>query len=268
VEIRSAKVGGLEIAYRETGAGDPVVLLNGTGESGGTWLMQTNELEERFRCIAVDQRDTGHASYVEEPYAPIAMAEDAAGLIEALELVPPHVIGYSLGGAAAQELALARPDLVRSLVLLSCWPGSDDWMKAQFRSWIALRERYWDDEEAFLDTLLVWVFSPKTYDTPGLIDGYKTMAAAREPAQRQDGFVRQCLADIAHDATDRLPLLRVPTLVIVGEEDICTPPRYARRLVELIPGARLVTIRDGAHGALWERPDVVNEAIVGFLATA
>jgi pimeloyl-ACP methyl ester carboxylesterase len=266
VDVRSVKVGMLEIAYRETGAGDPVVLLNGTGESGGTWLAQTGALEERYRCIAVDQRDTGYSSYVEIPYTPADMASDAAGLIDELGLGASHVIGYSLGGAAAQELALARPDLVRSLVLLSTWARSDDWFKAEMRSWIALRERHWNDEEAFLDALLVWVFSPATYATPGLIDGYKTMAAAREPTQRQDGFVRQCLADIAHDAEGRLPSLDVPTLVIVGEDDICTTPRYARRLAELIPKARLVTIPGVAHGALWERPDVVNDAILGFFA--
>lgn len=265
--MKSVKVNGLEIAYRETGSGDPVVLLNGTGESGGTWLAQTNDLEDRWRCIAVDQRDTGYSSYVEQPYTPREMAEDAAGLIEALGLGAAHVVGYSLGGAAAMELALVRPDLVRSLVLLSTWPGSDEWCKAEFRSWIAIRERYWDDEEKFLDALLVWVFGPKTYTTPGLIDGYKTMAAAREPTQRQEGFVRQCLADIAHDAEDRIHAISAPTLVIVGEDDICTPPRYARRLAELIPGARLVTIPDAAHGALWERPSEVNAAITEFLAT-
>lgn len=265
MEVQSVKVGPLEIAYRETGAGDPVVLLNGTGEGGGTWLAQTSTLEERWRCIVVDQRDTGHSSYVEDPYTPADMAADAAGLIEELGLGAVHVIGYSLGGAAAQELALARPDLVRSLVLLSTWARTDPWFEAQMRSWIMIRERHWDDEEAFLDGILVWVFSPKTYATPGLIDGYKTMAAAREPTQRQDGFVRQVLADIAHDAEDRLPSLRVPTLVIVGEDDICTPPRYARRLVELIGGAGLVTIPEAAHGALWERPDVVNDAIESFL---
>lgn len=260
------RVGTLMLGYEETGSGDPVLLVNGTGESGQTWLAQATALAERHRVIALDNRDTGYSSYVDEPYTPREMAADLAGVIEGLGLGATHVVGYSLGGAAAQELAIARPDLVRSLVLLSTWARSDAWFKAQMRGWRALRVHYQTDEEAFLDALLPWIFSPASYATRGLIEGYVTLGQMREPPQRPDGFLRQLEADIAHDAEDRLGAVRAPALVIVGEDDICTPLRYARRLVELIPGAELITIPSAAHGALWERPEVVNQAMLGFLA--
>jgi pimeloyl-ACP methyl ester carboxylesterase len=259
------RVGSLDLGYEETGSGDPVLLVNGTGESGQTWLAQVAALAVRYRCVAIDNRDTGQSSYVNEPYTPREMAEDLAGLIDGLGLGPTHVVGYSLGGAAAQELAIGRPELVRSLVLLSTWARSDEWFKAEMRNWAALRTLYWDDEAAFLDALLPWIFSPASYATPGLIEGYVTLGQMREPLQRPEGFMRQLDADMAHDAEDRLGRVRAPTLIIVGEDDLCTPPRYARGLAELIPGSALVTVPSAAHGALWERPDDVNGAILGFL---
>lgn len=269
----AASAGDLQIHYEETGNGDPVVFVNGTGESGATWIGQTMELAERWRCIMPDNRDVGRSSYVRASYGPADMAGDIAGLMEWLDLGPSHIIGYSLGGAVAQELALARPDLVRSLVLLSTWPATDGWMAAQFRSWQVLCRYFstddgtkWLDEEGFVRALLPWIFAPVTYDTPGLMDGFVTFALAEEHGQRPEGFLRQCDADIAHDAVGRLPGVGVPALVVVGEQDICTPPRFARALCELIPDAQLVTIPDAAHGALFERPDTVNAAIGRFLA--
>jgi 3-oxoadipate enol-lactonase len=78
--------------------------------------------------------------------------------------------------------------------------------------------------------------------------------------------MRQCEADAAHDAADRLGAVTVPALVIVGEDDICTPPRYARELCALLPNAELLTIPDAGHGAYAEKPAIFNEAVATFLA--
>ena len=254
------------IAYQESGSGDPIVWLQGTGESTQGFIAQTSELSERYRCIALDHRDVGESSYVEEPYTPTDLAADAAAVMDSLGVGPAHVVGYSLGGATAQELAIARPDLVRSLVLLSTWAKSDEWFKAQMRNWQSIRRQHWDDEAAFLDALGPWLFSPATYATPGLVEGLNMFMLNEEPRQRPEGWIRQCDADIAHDAASRLGAITVPVLVIVGEDDVCTPPRYARELSSLLPSAGLVTISDAAHGALGEKPSEVNAAIDEFFA--
>ena len=258
-------VGARIIAYEDVGSGPPVVWLQGTGESKQGWIGQISELSERFRCVATDHRDVGESTYVEEPYAPADLAADAAAVMDALDLGPAHIVGYSLGGAAAQELALSRPDLVRSLVLLSTWAASDGWFKAQMRNWQSIRRHHWDDEEGFLAALGPWLWSPLTYATPGLIEGLNAFMAAEEPRQRPDGWIRQCDADIAHDAASRLGGVTVPALVIVGADDLCTPPRYAHALCALLPSAELVTIADAGHGALGEKLNEVNAAIGGFL---
>jgi 3-oxoadipate enol-lactonase len=263
--MASITVDGRTIAYDDVGSGDPVVWLQGTGESRQAWIVQMNEFSVSYRCVAIDNRDVGESSYVDEPYAPADLAVDAAAVMDHLGLGPSHVVGYSLGGATAQELAIARPDLVRSLVLLSTWARSDGWFKAQMRNWQGIRERYRDDEPAFLDAFGVFAWSPATYATPHLVEGlHKAMLSG--PAQRPDGWMRQCEADAAHDAADRLGAVTVPALVIVGEDDICTPPRYARELCALLPNAELLTIPDAGHGAYAEKPAIFNEAVATFLA--
>lgn len=264
--MASITVGGRTIAYDDVGSGDPVVWLQGTGESRQGWVFQTGMFSEAYRCVATDHRDAGESSYVDEPYTPADLAADAAAVMDHLSLGPSHIVGFSLGGAAAQELAIARPELVRSLVLLSTWARSDGWFKAEMRNWQAIRRRFWDDEAAFLDAFGPWAWSPATYEVPGLVEGIHTAMMAEAPQQRPDGWIRQCDADAAHDAADRIGSVTVPALVIVGEDDICTPPRYARELCALLPNAELLTIPNVGHGAYVESPAIFNEAVAAFLA--
>ena len=259
-------VDGRTIAYQEWGDGEPIVWLQGTGESRQGWAAQIPFLAESFRCIATDHRDVGESSYVDESYTPSDLAIDAAAVIDHLGTGPVHVVGYSLGGACAQELAMARPDLVRSLVLLSTWASTDPWFAGEMTNWKAIRRAHWDDERAFLDALGPWLWSPATYANPGLVEGLHLFMSNEDPPQRPDGWIRQCDADIAHDAASRLGSVAQPALVVVGEDDICTPPRYAKELCGLLPRAELLTIPDAGHGALAEEPDLVNGAIAGFFA--
>jgi pimeloyl-ACP methyl ester carboxylesterase len=257
-------VDGRTIAYDDTGSGDPIVWLQGTGESRQGWIAQTTEFSERYRCVAPDHRDVGESSYVEEAYTPRDLARDAAAVMDALGTGPAHVVGFSLGGAAAQELAIDRPDLVRSLVLMATWAKTDGWFEAQMRNWQACRRAYWDDERAFLEALGPWLWSPATYAIPGMVDGLNTLMEAEEPRQRPEGWIRQCDADIAHDAASRLGSVTVPALVIVGEDDICTPPGYARELCALLPSAELVALADAGHGAFAEKPHELSAAMARF----
>lgn len=264
--MANISVDGRTIAFDDVGSGVPVVWLQGTGESRKAWAFQMSEFTERYRCVAIDHRDVGGSTYVDEPYTPADLAADAAAVMDHLSLEPSHIVGYSLGGAAAQELAIARPDLVRSLVLVSTWARSDEWFKAQMRNWQAIRRHFWDDEAGFLDAFSPWGWSPSTYATPGLVDGLHAAMMAEELQQRPDGWIRQCDADIAHDVADRLGGITVAALVIVGEHDICTPPRFARELCALLPNAEFLTIPNAGHGVYVEQPANFNGAVAGFLA--
>ena len=255
----NVSVGGLRIAYRESGSGDHILFLNGTGESGKTWAGVMRALPD-YHCVAIDARDTGESSYVEQSYTPADLARDAAGVIEQLELAPCHIVGFSLGGATAQELAIERPELVRSLVLLSTWAKSDGYFIAQMNNWQAIRRAHWDDEIGFLLSLEAWILSPSTFANEELRRSIYAIWND-DSLQQPEGWIRQTEADIAHDALGRLGRIRAGTTIIVGQDDICTPPRYAKELHHFIPGADIVFISGAGHCAVFERPDAVSLAI-------
>jgi pimeloyl-ACP methyl ester carboxylesterase len=98
-----------------------------------------------------------------------------------------------------------------------------------------------------------------------MVAGLHALLAAEEPLQRPEGWIRQCDADIAHDAAARVGAVTVPVLVVVGDDDICTPPRYARELCSLLQSAELATIPEAAHGAMGEKAHEVNAVISAFL---
>lgn len=162
------------------------------------------------------------------------------------------------------ELALARPDLVRSLVLLSTWARSDGYMRAQLRNWQLIRRATIGDERSFLAALNPWMFSPVTLDDRERLHAIGA-GWLEEPHQEPDAFLRQTVADERHDVLDRLDGIDVPALVIVGEDDICTPPRLAMQLVHALPDARLAMIPEAGHCAIYERPDEAHALIGGFL---
>lgn len=217
-----------------------------------------------FAAITYDARDTGSSSRSADPYTPKDLATDASRLLEALGVEACHVLGFSLGGATAMELAITIPERIRSLVLLSTWAKSDRYFHDQMRNWQAIRRATVGEERAFLQALNPWMFSSKTLE-----DGERLRAIGagwmEEPLQEPEAFIRQTEADIAHDVADRLPEIHAPSLVIVGEDDICTPPRYSIELVEGLSDARLVMIPSAGHCAIYERPDEVHEAVIDFL---
>lgn len=263
--IQHVQVGVVRVALDQRGTGDPVLYLNGTGESGATWGPLL-DLLPGWRHIATDARDTGHTVAGADVYTPKDLAADAAGVIEALDIGPCHVVGYSLGGATAQELAIARPDLVRSLVHLSTWARSDGWFRAQMRTWQSIRLAHPDDEAAFLRALGVFMFSPATFDDRVRMRAILDLWGRDEPAQSVAGWLRQTDADMAHDAADRLSSVRAPSLVVVGEDDVCTPARYATELCALLPNAELVLIPRAGHAAVFEQTTEVAAALKRFWA--
>ena len=254
----NVSVGDLRIAYRESGEGEPVLFLNGTGESGATWAGMMRALPD-YRNIAIDPRDTGDSSYVSSAYKPADLARDAAGVIEQLGLAPCHVVGFSLGGATGQELAIARPELVRSLVLLSTWARSDGYFIGEMNNWQAIRRAHWEDEASFLLSLESWLFSQATFANDGLRRSIYEMWL--DEHQEPEGWIRQTEADIAHDALDRLGQIRARTTIIVGEDDICTPLRFSTELHDAIAGSMLVRIPEAGHCAVFEQPHLVSQVI-------
>lgn len=259
-----AQVNGIERFYRETGSGDALLLINGLGGTSLNWEPLLPALAARFRVITSDNRGVGRSAAPPGPYTTRQMAEDAAALLAHLGVARAHVVGSSLGGMIAQELALAYPTLVDRLVLFATLARP---RLAIIGPWLSFIEQAMErglDPAGVAALGLGWWYSPAFLARP---DRVEEALAWRDPYPAPaHGIAAQAAAARTHDALDHLPRIAAPTLVLVGAEDIFTPVYYARELAVGIPGARLRVLVRGGHAALWEYPEAGAAALLAFLA--
>ncbi|MBI4271897.1 MAG: alpha/beta fold hydrolase [Candidatus Rokubacteria bacterium] len=259
------RVSDITLHYVEAGAGEPLVLIMGFGGDHTAWAFQIRPLAERYRVIAFDNRGAGQSDAPDLPYTTRMMAEDTAALLRALGVDRAHVVGVSMGGMIAQELALGRPELVRSLHLGCSLARPDAHMRALNAAWRDMRTGL--GREPMLRALGPWLFGPRTYaERPKLIDAITQNTLESQYPQSLTGFLRQSEAVVGHDTLSRLGAIRCPTLVSVAEDDILVPPRFSRELAAAIPGAELRVVADAGHLYFLEQPDVFNALCMDFLA--
>jgi pimeloyl-ACP methyl ester carboxylesterase len=262
----TVEVNGARLFVRQEGAGDDVLLLCGLGDDGSAWDAQVPVLARDHRVTVIDNRGVGQSSLPDGEFTVHDLAADAAGVCDALGIRAAHVMGFSMGGAIAQELALARPDLVRSLVIVGSWCRSDRLLQELVKG-AAYTAGTADDARAWLYSFLGLVYSAAVHED-GRIDEFVEAALANPHPQETEAFQRTARAILHHDAADRIDAITVPTLVVVGEDDMLCPPRHARAIAARIPGARLVEVPEQAHQPFQEDPAGFNELVQGFLATA
>jgi pimeloyl-ACP methyl ester carboxylesterase len=257
---------GVTLHYEISGEGEPLLLIMGTSGSILLWGEVIQRLAQQYRVIAFDNRGLGGSERGEGDISVASMAEDASALLTALDIPRAHVMGWSLGSAIAQELALAHPEQVATAIMYATWARCDGFQRSVLT---ALRHPYVTrDMEAALGSAGM-AFSPQLLDHPN----FEKMLEPMLPAfpQNEDQMqvtVEQWDADLAHDALDRLGDITAPTLVIVGEQDLLTPPWQAKKVADAIPGARfeLLTGPGSSHGVHIERPEDLVRIVTGFLS--
>lgn len=276
--MSTARVNGLEMYYEEHGSGDPLLLIMGLAADSRAWMFQLPAFSERYHTIVFDNRGVGRTSKPAGPYTIHEMADDTAALLDTIEQPRVHVVGVSMGGMIAQELALRHPQKVRSLVLACTYPEPDADIERQRQfSVTALGGTISADGNVqidlttvnplmFFQTLLPTVFNPEFIQTelPKLM---QIFSGALEFGFSLEAILAQVSAVTSHKATDRLHQIQVPTMVITGDADRLIPPANSDILARAIPNARLVTIPGGSHGFNFETPDVFNREVLGFLAS-
>src|SRR3954453_150038 len=256
---------GVTLNYEISGEGDPLLLIMGTSGSILLWGEIIPRLAEEYQVIAFDNRGLGGSERGQGPITVASLAEDASALLESLEIPRAHVMGWSLGSAVIQELALAHPEQVASAIMYATWARCDGQQRAVLT---ALRH---PSATRDIDAALAaagMAFSPQLLDHPN----FEQMLEPMLPAfpQNEDQMqvtTEQWDAYLVHDTLDRLGGITAPSLVIVGEQDLLTPPRQSRAVAEAIPGARfeLVTGPGSSHGLHIERPDDLLRIVTGFL---
>jgi len=257
------RANGLDIYYIESGTGAPVLWIQGLGAEHTAWSAQLARFSAAYRCIAPDSRDVGRSARAAAPYTLGDVAADYAALLRGLDAAPAHVVGLSLGGAVAQRLALDYPEVVRSLTLVSTFAHQGPRQRELLIAWREIYARV--DVVTFYRQANCWLFSDRFFARPRNVENVLRYVAESPYTQEPDAFARQIDAALAHDARARLPELRVPTLVVVGEQDPLAPPSLARELAAAIPGARLEIMPDAPHSLNLERQIEFNRLLHAFL---
>jgi 3-oxoadipate enol-lactonase len=242
---------------------DPVLMIQGLGADMTGWAFQRLAFAARHRVVAFDNRGAGRSDKPAGPYDLFAMAEDALAVLDAAGIERAHVIGASMGGAIAQILAVTHPERVSSLVLACTAARNHPWREELIRQWIRVAAD--DGMQALARTALRWLVGPRSLRRFAPALGLVAPLLMSAPTH---GFVSQCEAILDTDArfAAMLPTIAVPTLVIVGNQDILTPRGDSEELAELIPGAELVVIAGAAHGLMMEHAGTFNRVVLDFLA--
>jgi pimeloyl-ACP methyl ester carboxylesterase len=256
------RAGELDIWAEQVGAGPDVLLIGGLGDTVESWQFQLDGLADRYRVSAFDNRGAGRTPMPGGSASVEAMADDAAGVLEALEIPSAHVAGFSGGSIIGQELALRHPERVRSLVLQSTWSAPDAYLQRWAQMVLRLLEIA-PSERAFLDDFFLWIYTARAHND-GTVDAFIEEVLAF-PHKQETGDVQAFLASMmVHDTTDRLGEITAPTLVLAGGADMTARPALGRAVAERIPGARFEVLEGEAHQPFQEVPDTWNARVDAF----
>ncbi len=262
---RRAKVGDLEVYYEAGGEGFPLLMIMGLGGNLDWWDPRlVRALSTRFRTLLFDNRGTGRTDASTQEYTMQLLADDGAGLLDALGIPRAHVLGISMGGMIAQELALNHPEKVERLVLCSTFCGGPHAIPTPPETLAMMARASSAPSPRDMAKLTVpLVFTKEFTQTQGpLVDRW--ISQVQKAPTSPDTYLRQVRAIARFDAYDRLPNLGAPTLVVHGRHDLLIPFGNAAILAQRVPRAKLVHLERSGHG-LAEDMDEMIRSVMEFL---
>lgn len=258
--MNRVRVGKAELNVRVDGpAGAPaIVFSNSIGTTLEMWDAQAAALSGRWRCVRYDTRGHGGSSTVDRPATIDDLADDLAGLLDALDIGRAHVVGLSLGGMTAQAFASRHPARVRGLALLATaahLPPAEAWAQRA-------RTVRAEGMAAIVEAVIPRWFTPAFVEArPDAVDAVRRRFVANDPR----GYAACCEVIRDMDLRGRLPAIAAPTLVIAGADDPATPVSMMEDIRARVPDAELLVLPRAAHLLAVERADRVNRALAAFL---
>lgn len=252
-------LGNIDLYYETAGQGQPILFIHGLGSSGRDWEEQIAFFSRYYQVVTFDLRGHGQSDKPAGPYSIPLFASDVAQLIEILDIAPVHVVGLSLGGMTAFQLAVSNAELVRSLVIVNAAPE------------FILRTSK-ERRQLFLRELIVRllgmrkmgeVLSKRLFLKPEH-DKLRRLFVERWAENDPRAYLASMRAIVGWSVADHLSEIRSPTLVIAADADY-TPVALKEEFVARMPQAELVVIKDSRHATPVERPEQFNEAVIAFL---
>lgn len=254
---------GTRISYTLDGDrdGEPLLMIQGLGADSRGWTFQRRALS-RFRLILIDNRGVGASERPPGPYDLEVMADDAIAVLDHAGYGSAHVMGASMGGIISQIIGVRHPERVRSLTLACTACHHYQWRRDLLREWAEQAQAHGMRE--FVQRNLRWLIGPRSLRRLAPALAVLGPLAFSVPVS---SFVAQidAILDMEDGLRDELATITVPTLVIVGSQDVLTTQGDSEEIADLIPGAELAVVRGGAHLFMVEQYGAFNRAVTGFL---
>jgi pimeloyl-ACP methyl ester carboxylesterase len=254
-----ARLNGINISYRVEGQGEPLVMIMGFTAGRSGWMPQIPLFKKYYRVVTFDNRGVGKSDKPPGPYSTRMMADDTAKLMDLLEIEKAHIVGLSMGGMIAQELAINYPQRVMKLVLASTYARQDETSGDTLEQAKFLQLT----PEKKVGAMVSLAFNKPFYRfTFGLLARVQTMFTG---ASGRVGIAAQSEACLKHNTLERLSSITAPTLVIVGTGDRIIKPVSSEVIAGKIPDAKLVKVQGGSHYFSFEMRKVFNREVLNFL---
>ncbi len=253
-------VGDVELYYEIVGQGEPLLFIHGLGSSARDWQLQADFFCQQYRVITFDTRGHGQSAKPPGPYSVPLFAQDTVGLIKALNLAPTHVVGISMGGMMALQLALDAPDLLRSITVVNCTS------ELVVRTW---KDRFILFQRLFITRVMsmrgIAKFLGKRIFPKPEQEELLQMFVERWAENDKRAYVDAMRGLVGWSVSERLGEIGCPTLVIAADEDY-SPLEAKKAYTAKIPGAELVVIEDSRHGTPVDQAEKFNAALLEFLS--
>ncbi len=264
------KINDLEMYYEVHGKRFPLILISGYSGSTEGWdvlVPRVSDLSKHYEVITLDNRGTGRSSAPEGDYSIRTMADDVARLLDSLNTPKAHVLGISMGGMIAQELAINHPDKVKGLILACTTPGGStfDAIPGQREALKKLTWMFAPPPGMSLETVLEEILKLAYYEKYFEENKARLLAFMPKYPTPLSTFEKHYDAIVKFDTYNRLEMIRSETLVIHGENDMLVRPEAAKILARQIPNAELKTFNQTGHAVLEEKWEEAKPVMLDFL---
>jgi pimeloyl-ACP methyl ester carboxylesterase len=260
------KVKDINMEYKSSGEGFPLVMIMGLGGSLEWWEPpMIEEISKQYRTIIFDNRGIGQSDKPDMKYSIKMFADDTVGLMDELKIERAHVLGISMGGMIAQEVALNNPERVEKLVLCSTMAGMTGATRLLARLLGGVYKGRMKTPEKTRDMLISAIFS-KDFIKANLDKIERAKQTAFKITPSYDEFKRQLDAIIKFDTRKRLKTINKPVLIMHGKQDTLIPYKASLELAQLIPYPKLMLFNNSAHALFSQEPEKVLKPLLEFLA--
>ena len=258
----NAQINGINLSYTDQGQGDPLVFIHAFPLSGAMWEPQIKEFFKNYRVIALDLRGHGDSDAPLWHFTLDDFAEDIRGLLRHLSIAQATFVGLSMGGYTLFALYRKHPELITKMVLADTRAQADS-AEAKAGRFAMAQVAYQKDPQAIAEMMMPKLLGATSLEKRhDLVESIRSLINKNQPS----GIIVDLMAMAQRpDSTSLLSTISCPILVMVGDEDVATPPAEAQYMKDRIPGADLVVLPQAGHLSNLEQPHKFNQALLSFL---